>query len=375
MKITFVKVLRSRLLRKGSLLSVLALQGSFGFLRDAFADPTEGIRSHRLCFLSDLNGAYGSINPPASVSDAVNSLRRLQCGLVVGAGDLVAGQDPSLSESQLRLMWEGFRQFVLRPLDEMDVPVFTALGNHDASAARNSSGGYLFERERRVASEFWNKRRNQLASNKIDWLDDRDYPFFYSVRYGTVGIIFIDGSSATEIRAKRSWLENQLHSLAADASVSTRIVVGHLPLVAVAVGRDRPGEILADSRELYELFDAHKVDFYVSGHHHSFYPGRVEQWSRNHGTVQIALGALGDGPRKLLGQHMNPPRNSLSFLDIDESMPSSELKFSLSTFFPRTGEYLSNQDLPAMLPSVDGSGRFLPLKRVDFRAGPASPFP
>jgi hypothetical protein len=211
------------------------------------------------------------------------------------------------------------------------------------------------------------------VSGNVEWLSQEDYPFFYSVRFGTTGIVVIDGSSASEVRRKRTWLENQLTALAAHPSISTRIVVGHLPLFAVARGRERPGEILADSRELYELFDRNKVDFYVSGHHHAFFPGRVPEWSRLHGTVQIALGALGDGPRRLLGEHAVAPRQSLSFLDINESMSTMESRFSLKTLSPYSGEVFSPFELPESLPSLDGAGKPLWLKRFDFNS--VFPFP
>ena len=375
MKRFFLKILCSHLFCARTLIRLLVVLVVFGAHVSVFADPTISSKTNRLCFVSDINGPYGSLKPPSGVDVAVAHLRRLQCGLVIGAGDLIAGQDSSLSDSHLRLMWDGFRQFVLNPVDEVDVPVLSALGNHDASAARSIRGDYLFERERRVALEFWNKRRQEANFSRIDWLSDQNYPFFYSVRFGTTGIIFIDGSSATEIRSRRLWLEDQLMTLAADSSVNTRIVVGHLPLVGIAVGRDRPGEILADSRSLYELFDSNKVDFYVSGHHHSFYPGRVEQWSRNHGTVQLALGALGDGPRNLVGNTQIPAQNALTFIDIDDSRLGSDSRFSMATLLPKTGEYLFSQSLPAMLQSVDGTGQIVPLKRVDYREVFPFPFP
>lgn len=350
--------------------ALIALRGG-----SASADSRAVLPANRICFMSDLNGSYGSVSLPVSVDESVTQLRRLQCGLVVGAGDLVAGQDSSLSDSQLHSMWDGFRKQVLQPLDELNVPVLSALGNHDASAARGSSGGYIYNRERKVASEFWAQRKAEANYGDIEWLSTEDFPFFYSIRFGTTAVIFIDGSSATEIRMKRGWLESQLQALAAHPSVHTRMVVGHLPLVAVAQGRERPGEILADSRELYELFDSYKVDFYVSGHHHAFYPGRVDEWSRKHGTVQLALGALGNGPRKLLGQYQVAARNTLTYLDIDASIAQGDMRFSLSTLFPRTGDYLMSQSLPESLAGFDGLGNAVRLRRVVHRTVFPFPFP
>ena len=338
---------------------------------EVLANPIRTPASTRLCFISDLNGSYGSVNLPSTVHDAMAQVQKLNCGLVIGAGDLVAGQDSTLTDSHLRSMWDEFNRVVLMPLDAGGVPVLSALGNHDASAARGASGSFLFQRERNVASEFWKRKLQGTVSSAVEWWSQEDFPFFYSVRFGTTGIVFIDGSSAVEVRSRRAWLENQLTQMAAHPSISTRIVVGHLPLFAVARGRESPGEILADSKELYELFDRHKVDFYISGHHHAFYPGRVPEWSRNHGTVQLALGALGDGPRKLLGEHAVPARNTLTYLDINESMQAIESRFSVKTLLPWSGEHLSPFELPEALPSLDGSGKALWLKRFNFN----SPFP
>lgn len=326
--------------------------------------------NNRICFVSDMNGSYGSIDMPPSVQSAMDQLGRLNCGLVLGAGDLVAGQQTSLTESRLREMWEGFSRVVLAPLDNQNIPFLSALGNHDASADRNSSGEFIFERDRRVAKDFW-LTRLENSEYPFDWISREDFPFYYSLRHGTIGIIVVDGTSSTELRRKREWLEQQLILFEKDPSLSTRIVVGHLPLVAVAKGRDRQGEILADSRSLYELFDHYKVDLYVSGHHHAFYPGRIDAWSQQHGTVQLALGALGDGPRHLLGDSNLPARNALSFVDINPSIPFLLGKISLGTLIPQTGIYLSTLELPEEIPSVDGRENSVRLERVDF----ARPFP
>ncbi|MBM3383232.1 MAG: metallophosphoesterase [Betaproteobacteria bacterium] len=349
------------------------LLSSAAMISVASANSRTNPASTRLCFISDFNGSYGSISMPSSVHAGVSQLTKLNCGLVIGAGDLVAGQDPSLTESHLRSMWDEFQRAVLMPLDLAGVPMLTALGNHDASAARGSSGGYIYQRERNAAAEVWMKRLMGSVSGAVEWLSQEEYPFFYAVRFGTTALVFIDGSSATEVRRKRVWLENQLSTIASHPSISTRIVVGHLPLVAVARGRDRAGEVLADSRELYELFDRNKVDFYVSGHHHAFFPGRVPEWSRVHGTVQIALGAVGDGPRRLLGEHAVSPQQSISFLDINESMSVMESRFSLQTLSPYSGETLSPRELPGGLPSLDGTGKPIWLKRFDFNS--IFPFP
>lgn len=328
------------------------------------ASPT---RNNRICFISDLNGSYGSIPLPKSVHSGMRTLAGQNCGVVVGAGDLVAGQDLNLTESHLLSMWSEFKRVVMDPLAAQQVPFFSAIGNHDASAARTGRGDLIYSLERKVAFQFFRKNFDQFQSSDVHWLSQEGFPFFYSIRYANIGIVFIDGSSASELRMQRNWLEEQLAMLAGDSTLSARIVVGHLPLVAVAKGRDRIGEILVDSREIYQLFDRNKVDLYVSGHHHAFYPGRVDSWSSEHGTVQLALGALGNGPRALVGSQTVPIQNSITIVDLEESSPWLSDKFSLTTLNPITGGRISTFELPASLPSLDGNGRPVLLERFDFR--------
>ena len=66
--------------------------------------------------------------------------------------------------------------------------------------------------------------------------------------------------------------------------------MGHLPLTAISVGRDRVGECLSDVIQLTDAMKRHQVDLYVSGHHHAWYPGDL--W----GQRVLSLGAMGTAP-------------------------------------------------------------------------------
>ena len=349
------------------MLRIVLVLGVLSFCLGIASVAESSPRKNRICFISDLNGSYGSVDLPSSVHSGMRTLAQHDCSIVIGAGDLVAGQDLTLSESRLSAMWSEFKRVVMEPFAAQQIPFFSALGNHDASAARSGSGGYVYARERQVAQSFFEENYKDFYSPDVQWLSREGFPFFYALRFANTGIVFIDGSSAVELRTKREWLEEQLRLLANDASLSARIVVGHLPLVAVATGRDRVGEILAESRALYELFDRNRVDLYVSGHHHAFYPGRVTAWSSVHGTIQLALGALGNGPRALVGNSGLPAQNTLSIVDINESTPWLEDKFTVRTVNPVSGRHLSIFDLPRTLESLDGSGQPVILKRFDFR--------
>lgn len=323
----------------------------------------------RICLLSDLNGPYGSIALPSGVHSGVARLAQMNCDLALAAGDLVAGQDTSLSNERLQSMWNEWERVVADPFLSRGVPIISALGNHDASAERSSSGGFVFARERMAAASAWNAILGKSAYSSVEWLSREQFPFFYAFKFKSAGVIVFDGSSAGEVSRNRVWLERQLDVLASDAAVKTRIVIGHLPLFAVAKGRETVGNILFDSVELYQLFNRYRVDFYVSGHHHAFYPARPALQYNDYGTVLLSLGAMGDGPRKLLNPSAPPARHSMSVLDISQSILDPDFfapqNFNLQTLSPFDGLLQPSTLLPERLESFDGRGRPVDLRRID----------
>ena len=64
----------------------------------------------RLALISDLNGPYGSTRYSPTVAKGLDLLSQLQPDLVLCAGDMVAGQKLSLTDSQLEAMWGSFHQ-------------------------------------------------------------------------------------------------------------------------------------------------------------------------------------------------------------------------------------------------------------------------
>jgi len=95
------------------------------------------------------------------------------------------------------------------------------------------------------------------------------------------------------------WIDQALSSPEARGA-GMRFVLGHLPLYAVAEGRNRRGEVLAQPDSLRAILERHRVHTYISGHHHAYYPGRRGQLELLH------TGALGQGPRPLIGSDEEP---------------------------------------------------------------------
>jgi hypothetical protein len=257
----------------------------------------------RVALISDLNSEYGSTLYAPEVATAIELIReRWRPDLVLAAGDLIAGQRPSLGDATVHRMWAAFDSTVAAPLRAAAIPFGFALGNHDASAYP------AHERDRAVAVKFW---REPERDPGVAFVDRTHFPLYYSFRSGPLFVAVWDAASATTPATPEmlQWLSGQLTGAAAQAA-SFRIVLGHLPLYAVAEGRDRPGEVLAEADMLRAFLERHGVHTYISGHHHAYYAGR-------RGNLELLhAGALGTGPRPLLGRTAPSPR-TVTILDFD----------------------------------------------------------
>jgi hypothetical protein len=257
----------------------------------------------RVVVISDMNSAYGSTTYGPEVFTALRLIReRWRPDLVLAAGDMIAGQRPSLSDDNVRAMWASFDSVVAAPLRAAGIPFAFTLGNHDGSAYPAHA------RDRALAVAHW---RTPGHDSRIDFVDSTHFPVHYSFRHGPLFVVAWDAASGTTSAdtTQLRWLDAQLTAPAARAA-RFRIVLGHLPLYAVAEGRDRPGEVLDDADALRLRLERHGVDLYISGHHHAYYPGR-------RGALQLLhTGALGDGPRPLLGGAAPSPR-TVTILDFD----------------------------------------------------------
>lgn len=274
------------------------LEGSLQ--RDA---PQAQPKAIRVGLISDLNGSYGSTRYSSTVERGVALLQRHKPDLVLCAGDMVAGQNTGLSDKQLRAMWRGFETSVRLPLQNAGIPLFPAMGNHDASSQR-SGGSWIYAREREQASIFWQQRRDALPPGL---LDAETYPFFYAWRRPGLFIVVLDASSAAIGNTQRQWLLDVLRSEHRRKD-DLCLVVGHLPLTAFSEGRARAGECIDNAESLAAELRRARVDLVISGHHHAWYPSEAL------GLRLLSLGAMGSGPRRLIGS-AKPASASLTLVD------------------------------------------------------------
>ena len=294
----------------------------------------------RLVVVSDLNTVYGSTDYPPSVDKGIALIPFWRPDMVVCSGDMVAGQSPALTKPQIRAMWKAFDDHVARPLREMNLPYGFTIGNHDASSARGVNGGFLFQQERDLAAEYWNAPEHDPD---LEFIDRADFPFYYTFKHKDIFFMAWDGSSSYIPPEKLTWVENALGSPEAQQA-KLRILLGHLPLYAVAVGRNQPGEVMNNADELRTMLEKYDVHTYISGHHHAYYPG-------HRGDLQLLhMGILGSGPRPLIDSDL-APQKAITVLDIDFDSPE---KTTYATYDIQTLDLIKYEQLPRFLAGHNG---------------------
>lgn len=310
------------------------LQLVLGTSLSAVALPLSASRrpALRVGLISDLNSSYGSTSYIPAVHQGLDRLIGLQPDLVVCAGDMVAGQMRGLSGQQLDGMWRGFETAVLQPLKRAGIPLLPAIGNHDGSPG--------FPGDRAAVGRFWTPMRSRLV---LGFVDASQFPFRYSVLQDGIFWLVWDASSARVPEEQLVWAEQQLASPQAQAA-RARFVVGHLPLVGVGQGKDRPGEVLDRGSALQALMENGRVQAYISGHHHAWFSGRRGQLDL------IQLGALGSGPRRLLDGGA-PAQQTFTLLEIDGGRGA----IKETTYAVSTGQPLSWMTLPSRLNTRAGA--------------------
>jgi len=306
--------------------SILASYFSFPCLATA--------QIHRIVVISDLNNAYGSVDYEPEVLATIDKIiHEWKPDLVLCGGDMVAGQRPSLTDARVDSMWMAFDAFVAKPLRDAGIPFAFTIGNHDGSGYPNHV------RDRALARSYWT---NPDHSTGLNFVDKGDFPFWYSFRSGPVFFSSWDASTESIPVDNLQWLDAQLGAdVAKDAA--HRIVMGHLPLYGVAIGRDTKGNVLAKADSLRTWLEGRGVDLYVSGHHHAWYPGR-------HTYLNLLnAGAIGSGPRSLLDG--SAPMKTVTVID----MQLDGTNWVETTYDATTWEVVALSSLPGQLETLNGT--------------------
>ena len=295
----------------------------------------------RLLVISDLNGAYGSTEYDEEVHLALKMIPFWQPDLILCSGDMIAGQKRSLTPQQIRAMWQGFDRHITQPIRNLNIPFGFTIGNHDGSGAMSrDKTRFSFQQERDLAVEYW---QNPNHDPQLNFLDRQEFPFYYTFKQNDIFFLVWDGSSSNIPKQKLAWVEKSLNSLEAQQA-KMKVVIGHLPLYAVAEGRNRPGEVLNNAEKLRKLLEKHDVHTYISGHHHAYYPAHK-------GDLQLLhTGALGGGARTLIDDD-TPRRKTITVVDIKFNDPDLT---TYTTYNMKNFEVINHQQLPRLLMGHNG---------------------
>ena len=298
----------------------------------------------RIIVISDLNSAYGSTDYIEQVKQAIAFLPDWEPDLVLCGGDMVAGQSNSLSSAEIAAMWQGFDKHIAAPIRKAKLPFGFTIGNHDASGSM-SGGQYNFASDRNAADKYWNDPRHDP---NLNFVDRTGFPFYYTFQQNDIFFLVWDASTATISSEQLKWVEKSLASEAAQKS-KLRMAIGHLPLYAVAKGRDTAGNYLDDAERLRTLLEKYNVHTYISGHHHAYYPAHKGKLELLH------TGVLGDGPRRLLSGDLAPNR-TVTAIDINVDVKAVDVKAEViyTTYDMDTLKVVEQSSLPRYIDAPNG---------------------
>ena len=297
-------------------------------------------RALKILVISDLNANYGDTKYSVDVANVIGKIGEIKPDLILCGGDMVAGQKASLTEQNINEMWSGFNETILQPIAKLEIPFGFTVGNHDASPG--------FTKDRELAKQFW---INHIKETRLTFIDSAHYPFYFSYIKNNVFIMSWEAAAAKVKPEIFSWMKAQLHSEIAKKA-RFRILLGHLPLYAIVASKNKPGEVNANADSALTFFKDNGIDLYISGHQHAYFP------AHKNGVQLLNLGAIGNGPRAILG-HTDTAKKAYTIIDI----PAKSAKnFKYKTFMPTTNSEIRLNTLPDSVIGFNGM-----IKRRDKR--------
>ncbi|HEY0898060.1 MAG TPA: metallophosphoesterase [Sphingobacteriaceae bacterium] len=286
----------------------------------------------KVLVISDLNSSYGSTTYSEEVTAVISKLDSIKPDIILCAGDMVAGQKRSLTETEIQSMWTSFDENVLSPINKLKIPFGFTVGNHDASPS--------FKLDRELAQQFW---KTNAAETNLSFVDSTHYPFYFSYVKNNVFFLSWDASGSQVPREVYDWMKGQLKSKIA-RKARLRILLGHLPLYPIVESKNKPGELIASADSALLFMKDHRIDLYISGHQHAYYP------ATKNGVRLLNAGAIGDGPRKIMG-HTAEPKKAYTIFEVPVR---SAKKFTYRTQVPISHEIIEKASLPDSVTGING---------------------
>jgi 3',5'-cyclic AMP phosphodiesterase CpdA len=283
------------------------------------------IWAQKVVIISDLNGSYGSTDYSSHVSKAVKKIKEIKPDIILITGDMVAGMKSGLD---YHAMWDSFFNVVIDPLNGFLIA--PTPGNHDASA-------YSKYYEERLIF----KTRFPKSKSSLKFISSKNYPFTYSFKVKDSLFVSLDVTVPGKLPKKQmDWLKQQLSKRDDYKSI---VVFSYLPLYPFAQKRENDAMF---NKDLERLLNDNNVEYYLSGHHHSYYPGK-------RGNLKlISQSCLGGGAPYLIGDDSRSAK-SLTIIDLDKS----SVKALKAPSFTQEVDHQS-------LPSVINEGDFQ-IRRID----------
>lgn len=292
-------------------------------------------KNFKICVISDLNSSYGSTTYSDDVKSVIEEIKLIKPDIVLCAGDMVAGQKSSLSQENIKNMWNGFNSTVLNPIYNLSVPFGFTVGNHDASPS------YLLDRK--LSQEFWLENKNKT---NLNFIDSSNYPFYFSYTKDDIFFISWDAAGANISPDVYNWMESQLNIKQAKKA-KLRILIGHLPLYAIVESKNKVGEVNSNPEKALNFFKKHKINLYISGHQHAYYPAIKNK------IRFLNTGCIGDGPRKLIGS-ANEAVKTYTIIDVPQKR---SVNFKYKTYDLRTKKEIDFNNLPDSIIGFNGISR------------------
>ena len=271
----------------------------------------------------------------------IYKIGKIKPDLILCGGDMVAGQKASLTEQNIKEMWQHFKTVVFDPIKKADVPFGFTLGNHDASPN--------FLKDRTIATQFW---KEEKQATRLTFVNSEHYPFYFSYLKNNVFFISWDASGAKIKPELYHWMKMQTN-LPVAKNARMRILLGHLPLYAIVAAKNKVGEVNSNPDSALAFFKTHQIDMYISGHQHAYYP------ATKNGVQLLNAGCIGDGPRPILG-HSDLAKKAYTIIEIPVKNP---LSFKQKTFTPLTNEEISINSLPDSVIGFNGTIHRIILKK------------
>ena len=318
-----------------ALLLLLFVLSSFTLLdKNSWKAETKD-QSLKILLISDLNAEYGSLNYSEDVPAVISEIGKIKPDIILCGGDMVAGQKASLTEQNIKEMWQSFKTIVFDPITKAKIPFGFTLGNHDASPS--------FLMDRNLAEEFWN---GEKKATNLTFVDSENYPFYFSYIKNNVFFMSWDAAGAKIKPELFEWMKIQTN-LKVAKKARMRILLGHLPLYAIVAAKNKPGEVIANPDSALAFFKNHQIDMYISGHQHAYYPAEK-------GGVQLLnSGCIGNGPRPILG-HTDLAKKAYTVINIPVKKP---MRFTQRSFIPLTNEEIKLSSLPDSVIGFNGTIR------------------